>query len=325
MKVSIRNNYERIRSLILGDIDFSVLKSVEHRREKIEHIFERTQEQLNDLSKHIETLGIKVYRPRSFNSGKKLITPYWTSEGHRIPLTPRDSFLVVEDTIYETASWTQEAAFSSMNYRHILREAFIGGANWIPMPMPLHDINEVDGLDTDIPNLDPIIDGPCMYLNNDDIFVAGVGAGNQLGVEWIRRQLPDKKIHMLDSKYFQGHLDCHFNILREGLIATFHPKDHFPDYFANWDFLYVAPIKNESEFLDSKIQDDDAANTVLAVNSLSIDQNTIMMTDYHKDRQNNFIKELERAKIDIDFVKFDFTHFYNHGLTCLTLELHRED
>jgi len=64
---------------------------------------------------------------------------------------------------------------------------------------------------------------------------------------------------------------------------------------------------------------------VLAVNSLSIDQNTIMMTDYHKDRQNNFIKELERAKIDIDFVKFDFTHFYNHGLTCLTLELHRED
>jgi len=325
MKVKVNNSYERLRSIMLGDIDFSVLDSVEHRREKIEHIFYRTKEQLNDLQKHFEDIGIEVFRPECFDHGKQLITPYWESKGHRIPLTPRDCFLVIDDTIYETASWTPEAAFSTWNYRHVLRQAFNDGANWLPMPMPLHKIDEADELDNDIPNLDPIIDGPCLYLNNDNIFVCDKGAGNQRGVEWFKRQHPDKTFHILDSQHFQGHLDCHFNILREGLIATFHPKEHFPEYFANWDFVEVAPITNEHEFIDSKIQDDDAENTTLAVNSLSIDQNTIMMTDAHKKIQHPFIKALEKNKIDIDFVKFDFSHFYNHGLTCLTLELHRED
>jgi len=326
MKVKILNNYEQLHSCMLGDIDFSVLDSITHnRKQKLEYIFEQAHDDLNVYQKQLESYGVSVYRPKSFNSGKPLATPYYETIGHRIPLSPSDSFFIVDNTIIETSCWTAENAFAGMYWRDVTRSAFNDGSQWIPMPMPLHDENEVDPLDADIPNLDPIIDGPCMYLHDDTVLVSTVGASNTQGVKWIQTIFPNKKFIMLDANKFKGHLDAHMNILRPGLIATYHPREDFPDYFKNWDFITVEPASEPNKFIDSKIQDDDTENTVLACNSLSINTDTVLVESSVKHLNNNFLVQLEQYKFNIDFVNFPLQHFFGHGLSCMTIPLYRED
>lgn len=326
MKIRIHNHYEQMHSCMLGDIDFSVLNSVnKNKRDRLQFVFEQTYEDLNNYQKQLESYGIDVFRPRKLDSSKNLITPYYETIGHRIPINVSDSFFVVDNTIIETASWTPEAVFTGMYWRDVTRAAFKNGANWLPMPMPLHNKNEIDPLDNDIPNLDPIIDGPCFYLHNEIVLVSSRGANNQLGIEWIKRQFTDKKFIHLNPKIFIGHLDSHLNILRPGLIVTWHSPDDFPEYFKNWDFIIIEPLHPNGEFIDSRIQDDDHSNTVLMCNSLSINQNTILVETTAKYTNNTFLKELEKHKMNIEFVKYEWEHFFGQGLTCITKPLHRED
>lgn len=326
MKIKIHNHYEKLKSCMLGNVDFSVLSQMdEYKKTKLQVMLERAEVDLDKIQNKLETLGVKIFRPKSLNCDKKLVTPYFDTIGHRIPLNPADNFFVVDNTIIETASWTKEASFTGMYWRDIMRSALAEGNNWLTMPMPLHDVNEIDLMDQDIPNLDPIIDGPCLYIHDDYVFVSMVGASNDLGYEWMKNILPGKKFIEMDPTKFAGHLDCHFNILRPGVVATFHAKEDFPAYFDNWSFIQVDHVTQPTEFIDSRLQDDDQENSVLAVNSLSIDQSTILMTDTSKKLQKNFIQNLEQHNFDIEFVNFEHSHFFGSGLTCITLPLHRED
>ena len=74
--------------------------------------------------------------------------------------------------------------------------------------------------------------------------------------------------------------------------------------------------------IDSRIQDGDFENTVLAVNCLSIDTKTVVMWDHYK-TETAMIKQFEKKNIDIVFVPFTYSHFFNQGVTCLTLDLDR--
>jgi len=326
MKIRIKNNYEQLHSCMLGDVDFSVLGSIsKNKREKLKYILEQTQEDLNNYKTQLESYGVDVYRPKILDCSKPVVTPYYETIGHRIPLTPSDSFFINNNTIIETASWTPENVFIGMYWRDVTRQAFSNGANWLNMPPPLHAKNEIDPMDDEIPNFDPIIDGPCMYLHDDIILLSEQGAANQLGTEWMRRQFKDQTLIELNPKIFKGHLDSHLNILRPGLIVTWHSPDDFPEYFKNWEFIKVEPLHPKSEFIDSKIQDDDYSNTVLLCNSLSVNQDTILVETTAKYNNNTFLKELEKHKMNIEFVKFEWEHFFGNGLTCITLPLHRED
>ena len=74
--------------------------------------------------------------------------------------------------------------------------------------------------------------------------------------------------------------------------------------------------------IDSRIQDFDFGNTVLVVNCLSIDPNTVVMWEHYKS-ETHMIKQFEKHGIEILFVPFTYSHFFNQGVTCLTLDLNR--
>jgi len=326
MRIQLNNHYGRLRSCMVGGLDDRVLDSVEpHKRKKLEHIFAKTNKQLDGLQHKLESMDIEVFRPRCFDNSKKLVTPFFATAGHRVPLAPSDHFFISGNTIVEIASWSRESTFTGMHWRHVMRSGFQQGANWITMPTPLHDITEVDRLDSDIPNIDPIIDAPSFYLHNDHVFVSTVGAGNQLGVEWMKKQFPNKTWVLMDPEKFVGHLDSHFNILRPGLVASHRDKSDFPEYFKDWEFIKVDSVSRPSELLDTRLQDDDQENTVLSVNSLSIDSETILVERTYENNYNNFIPSLKKHGIKIEYVDFEFSHFFGHGLGCICAALHRED
>lgn len=329
--INVKNTYEKLREVIVGDLDRNILDIVNpDHYDKLSFIFDQTIEDLTELHKTLESLGITVHRPKTWDITKNLSTPYYDLKGHKVPFTPRDYFLTFGNTLIETTGWDKGASFSGFYYRDIFLEKFKQGSNWISMPFATHNPVHIQDIDDEVPNYEPMLDAPNLMLHDDTVFVSIHGSNNELGLEWIQRQFPEYNYIRMNKKHFTGHLDAHFNILSPGKILTWHPRDHFPDYFKDWDFIQIDQsvdlVKRAvQKLLDGRIQDDDFANTILSANSLSIDEHTIMMADDYKDIGSDMIREIESRGIEIVWIKYTFGHFFNHGLNCITLDLVRDN
>lgn len=327
--IKVHNTFDPLKEVILGDVDLNVVKlSDKGQQQRIDYIFQKTKEELQNFQEVLESMDIKVHRP-SMIPNEPIHTPYWSMPGTKIPLTPRDLYLVLGDTIVESAMCEQERFFETFYYREIMLDKFKSGAKWFSMPMPRHDYANYNLGDEDVPNQDPIMDAPSCMKYGKDVFVNTRGAGNTLGFQWLQSVFGSKyNFYEVSDPRIIGHLDSQFTILRPGLLLTFHERETLPDYFKDWEVINADPmsdrkISSQQTLVDSRIQDGDFENTVLCVNCLSIDRNTVVMWDHYK-TETKLIKQLKQRQIDIVFVPFTYSHFFNQGVTCLTLELERD-
>jgi len=325
----VHNTFDPLEEIIIGDLDLDAIKLEDPRKQKrIEYIFKKTKEELENFQDILEARNIKVHRPTSIPN-VPIQTPYWSTHGTKIPLTPRDLYLVLGNTIIETAMCEQERFFETYYYRNIMLHKFQQGSKWMAMPVPRHNYKdyEIEMLD-DVPNQDPIMDAPSCLKYGKDVFVNTHGAGNRLGFEWMQSMFGDTyNFHEINQPHIIGHLDTQITLLRPGLLSTYHDRDSLPDYFKDWDIINLDPEKDKlisgsQDMIDSRIQDSDFENTVLVTNCLSIDRNTVVMWEHYKN-EKKMIKEFEKNNIEIVFVPFTYSHFFNQGVTCLTLDLHR--
>lgn len=326
--INCYNTFDKVEEILLGDVDHSVIEFCDaSQQDRLTYIFDKTKQEINDFQKLLEARGIRVHRPNITNN-VEVQTPYWKSSGLKIPLTPRDNVLTLGNNLIETSSWMKERFFDSFYWRDTFLQLLERGARWYSMPMPRHDDESlILDFDDDIPNQDPILDNASLIQYGKDIFVSGGFAHNQLGLTWLQNMFPEYRYHQLDKKVFKGHLDSHLCILRPGLLLTYHSRDNLPSYFDNWDIINVNPdddqaVSNKQILVDDKVQDDDFANTVLAVNALSLDTNTVAMYDFY--RTNSYLmRQFEKHKIEVVFTKLTYSHFFNQGVTCITKELSR--
>ena len=133
--------------------------------------------------------------------------------------------------------------------------------------------------------------------------------------------------HLIDQDNIIGHLDSQMAILRPGLLYTYHTRDMLPSFFKDWEIINFDPTEDKAtsakqELIDTRIQDSDFENTVLGINCLSLDRNTVVMWEHYK-HNKQITSQFEKHGIEIIFVPFTYSHFYNQGVTCLTLELER--
>jgi len=328
--INSHNTFSPLKEMILGDVDINSIKFADPRKQKrIEHIFKKTKIDLDNFQRTLESKDIIVHRPKQIKN-VPIQTPYWSMPGTKIPLTPRDLFLILGDTVIEMAMCEQERFFEPFYYREILLDQFKQGAKWLSMPIPRHDYSKyVAGSDDEIPNQDPIIDAPSCLRYGKDILVNTRGSGNRLGYEWLESFFGGTyTFHEINQQNIIGHLDAHISIIRPGLILSHHSKDRLPQFFKNWDLIKVDPTidkikSNSQDEVDSRVQDFDFANTVLSVNCLGIDENTIVMWDHYKS-ETQLLKSLDDHKIDVVFVPFTYSHFFNQGVNCVTLDLNRQ-
>lgn len=320
----IINQYNPLRECILGAVDLRLIDSINPNpamRRKLEHIFKQTSVDFDNIQRTLESRGIVVHRP-TLIVPDTFRTPYRTIPGGKLPLAPRDFFLLVDEDIVETVNWQPEAQFMSYNYREIMLDYFAKGSYWYSMPMPRHD--PAGDIGEELANIDPIFDAPCAVPHNNMMFISTHGAVNPLGEQWIRRMFSHKNIIGMDPAHFSGHLDSHFAILRDGLVLTHHPREHFPEYFNDWDFINVDPRTNSGQTLvDERLQDDDFDNTVLAVNMLSLDPNTVLLNSHYK-TYDYMLSQLQKHNIETVFVDFEYMNFFNNGITCIILDTVRD-
>lgn len=328
--IKCNDTFTKLHEVILGQVgygsDFENMYDIDI---DVRGVMDRTHDELNVIQSVFESRGIKVRRPiviMSENNELKLEpiniemdTPYFSSSV-RIPLTPRDNFAIMNDTILETSSWQQVRMFDSFAYRDIFMEYFDQGAKWISMPLNR-------GIDIPSPeefiDIDPQYDAACMLKYGKDIFTTKEGACNKRGLDWMIRMFPEYTFHIVEN--ISGHIDTHLTILRPGLLMTHLNRRELPDYFKKWDILNVDPREEpkHAPLIDPTIQDEDFDNSVLAVNSLSLDENTIMMYSHYAG-STHLRRQFDKHKIEPIFVDLTHSHFFNQGLTCLTLDVCRD-
>lgn len=322
MTVNIVNTYSPLKRVILGDVNYDILPSIpEQFQAKIKHIIKQTIEDFNSIHNTLTNLGVEVIRPsNTLQYNNEIKTPTWSELGSRFPMSPRDIFLIIDNIIIEMTVMSRFRYFEHWAYKDIMVEEFRNGAQWFSMPSPaLYDNRK---------NAEPLLEAAAIIQHDKNLFVSNTATANRLGVDWLRRVVDNVyTIHEFGPK-FNGHLDAHFNIIRPGLLATYHSKDEFPEFFKNWEFINIdttidTTISKQQEFIHDNLQDDDHDNTVLTMNFLSIDENRILMYDHHKNN-GQLLDQLNKHNIEVIFVPFRHCHFFNQGITCITLELNRD-
>lgn len=329
--VKVNNTYSQLKEVILGKVSYDFIKHLPaSKQRKVEYILKQTEEDLEEIQSILEKENIKVLRPETkLEYDREIKTPLWSEIGLRYPLAPRDIFLVIGDTIIETASVSRYRYFEHWAYKDLMIDYFKKGAKWISMPAPLLGDQTYD-IDEEIytTNYEPLLEAAGVIQHDADILVSTCVTSNSLGIQWLKNTLGNNyRYHELNNK-FPGHLDAHICIVRPGLIATYHKKEDFPDYFKDWEFMDLfstldVDISKSQEFIHDNLQDDDHLNTNLICNLLSINEHKLLLYDHHKENKK-LLDTFERYDIEPVFIPFKYCHFFNQGITCITLETIRE-
>ena len=62
--INVHNTFDPLKEIIIGDVDLDAIKLEDPRQQKrIEYIFQKTKEELNNFQSVLQSRGITVHRP----------------------------------------------------------------------------------------------------------------------------------------------------------------------------------------------------------------------------------------------------------------------
>ena len=112
----VYDEFTKLQKVIVGDLDVNTtLLCDKDVRSFVYDVFQQTKEDLNALQKIYERHNIEVYRPNIYNlkNSKNTKTEYYPVIK---PLAVRDNFIVLGDTLLETASFKHMSHFEYLYY-----------------------------------------------------------------------------------------------------------------------------------------------------------------------------------------------------------------
>jgi N-dimethylarginine dimethylaminohydrolase len=282
-------------------------------------MLEETAEDLDILATELEKLDVTVRRPDVVDHARVFRSPDWESDGF-FNYCPRDSMLVVGDTIIETPMVLRSRQYENFAYRSLLKEYLINGARWISAPRPrLLDAQyrKRDGFRIAIDESEPLFDAANVLRCGRDLLYLVSDSGNHLGSHWLRQTLgSDYRVHPLDRLRNTIHIDTTIVIPRPGLAfvpAPYVSRENLPAILRGWDVVYVDDVS-------------DHAATATALSSKWVGLNFFMVNpslaivDKH---QESLIKELERRAISTLPLELRHARALGGGFHCVTLDVRR--
>jgi len=339
-KINCHTEWGDLKEIILGRAEFAHIPTIKKHDmhcvdyanyEKTDNlpsgyydskIIEETIEDLNVFQTQLENLGIIVYRPEIKNCADTFSTPNWTSDGYYL-YCPRDSVLIIGDTIIETPMPLRSRYFETFAYRSLFQKYFDAGSNWISAPKPQLDNKLYDRTDLSKPtltNYEIAFDAANVIKCGKDIFYLVSNSGNILGAKWLQRFLGEKyKVHLLENIYAFIHVDTTILPLAPGKVLL-NPKrineNNLPSYFKNWEKIWsVDPIETPYE------EHWAAASPWIGMNVLSLSETLVAV----EERQTPLIKQLESSGFDVLPIRLRHCRTLSGGPHCVTLDTIRND
>jgi glycine amidinotransferase len=340
IKPYIKNEWGKLKQIIVGRPEFAQIPSV---RDKSLHtidyanysdeefanipygrypkeIVDETIEDLNNLSKTLEDLGVEVFRPELVDWSEKYSTDNWEVDGY-YGYCPRDSMLVIEDKVIATPMALRQRQNETRAFKHLFDESC-----WVDFPKPklldsIYDRSLLPG--PTLGNEEPVFDAANLLKCNNDIIYLVSNTGNLAGAEYLQKWLDENmkekyKVHPIEDVYAFIHIDTTFVLIREGLVLV-NPKrvnsTNLPKIFEKWDVIY-SPEMVETNCLEHWAE----ASPWLGMNTLSYDENTMIV----EERQIPLMKELKKYGVDSIPVKMRHARTFSGGPHCVTLDTNRE-
>jgi len=297
-------------------------------RHQLQQILAETEEDLNNLSKTIETYGARVHRPNLIT--KDVFQQLQTEGGTPLPpLTPRDWQITLGQKLLRVLPMNELDDICAEYQDQIISPH---GATFDP---------------------DCILNGAsasCIVRVGRDIFFDNSDYLKPEQTRWIVDNClgPEYRIH---EAITDGHGDAVFAILKPGVILSskhdmhLHLKDDFPGWevLKIWDssiwaamevgkFKYEAdpeawyvqgqtPTPEFTQFVDTYLNKwtGFVAETVFDVNCLVLDESNVIFSAYNKE----VFAFCERHKINPIISELRHSYFWDGGISCCTQDLTR--
>ena len=295
-------------------------------------IIRKSIEELNFLEKVLNDYGVTTFRSEqnyNIHNGETITTP---------PLAIRDIYTVYGNSLFKgnlAFKWSKDVsdccnnAFDKSNFDNI-------------HSLPTNNIFYKGDFATFDPNINlprPLYHPSLSLKCGHDIIISkrlnkeGNNAGQLEYMNWIRSVNPKARFHVVDTI---GHIDACIFLVRPGLMLTSLSKDKLPNFFSKWDKIYVEPVSSQlfhkrNKYRHKKFHpvisqifynfmETCTEETYFNINSLSINENTVLFTGTHK----NLFSNLEKKGVECVPISMKATTFWDTGVHCATNELERQ-
>lgn len=337
----IWTNWDPLKEVIVGNC----VGGAAHN--KLARILQETKEDLDTLAGYLTKLGIRVHRPNASHLPVDIDLGRFKINNPTSPIVPRDQYLMYGNTIYQTYTSMPDRYLDSTSYNHIFKEFFDKGYNWLSMPPPILDTLVdrwwANGEEIYHKQLrDQILwHTATMFKCGDKLITNTQGPGNNAGLEWMKRNLPQGTVIDAGKTHQQGfgHIDHGWFMTNDNLVFCVN-KDWVPeplrnkelvelqDHFEKFDDVKFitdyssAGGKFSDAWLDKWLTEwkGYAQEVFFDSNVLVIDSQNVLFSN----TQPGIFKIMERYGINCHVVPQRHGLFWEAGVHCLTLDLVRD-
>lgn len=298
MKISSHNEWDPLKSIIVGDASYAnwpmhcpdYLKTQEVTFWKEtpipkgpvkQYIIDEAQEDLQNLSNFLESVGVKVYRPTKQN--------FQDNDGF-YNYCPRDRLLIIGSDVIDTPM-----TFACRNM----------------------EISSYDFLNTEYIQAQGKFDAANICRLNDDLLYLISTSGDYEGFKWLTDYYSGTK-KVYDVSFYGGfHIDSTIVPVREGLVVLNGKRvtiDTVPEPMKNWDKIWINDMEHKN-FIDYPV-----ASNWIGLNFLTVDPKSVVCDP----RQENLRRELDRYGVDSHGIDLRHSRTLGGGHHCATLDLVRD-
>lgn len=337
MKVSTKNEYGQLKSVILGrpenanwptgDLFFDRMMSLSTYKEKIkrgpipEDIIQEAREDLWHMKDLLEDHGVKVWRPE-IQDYKRTDLHYEHVTTGMHSYSARDLILTVGDMAIEcpTPYVSRYKEFDAFDV--IKQEAIRDGCRWIAAPRARMEPAEcvVKGAPAKVQLTEryPIFDAANILKFDDKLLYMKTSTSNLLGAKWLQSVVgPDFEVIVWDKVYAHAHIDSTLMPLKKDLIlingARVNTADRLPKFLRSYRKIWV------NDMYERSFHQFPYASKWIGMNVLPINQDTLMMDP----RQKELIKQIGN-EMKIVPVELRHSRTLGGGHHCVTCDLERE-
>jgi scyllo-inosamine-4-phosphate amidinotransferase 1 len=250
-------------------------------------IVEKTNEELDILSDTLYNLGVEVWRPESID--------FVTRDG-MYNYCPRDRLLIADDIVVDPCMMypCREMEIEELN--------FICEAANKTLRMPRDQ-----GMILDAANI--------CRLGNDWLYLRSP-SGNELALNWLREQFPNKNIEVCD--FYSGvHIDSTIVPLQEGLVLLNGSRvneQNLPNCLKSWERIYVNHME-ERDFYQYPF-----ASKWIGMNCLVVRPGLVIVDQM----QTLLIDLLTQRGIEVIPLEITHSRTLGGGFHCVTLDILRQ-
>lgn len=304
MKISSHNEWDRLRSIIVGSAlhanwpsDDPVFSKESEKTSWKETpvpsgpvpqwIIDETEEDLEGLVDILRKAGVSVLRPDPID---------FVEEKGMYNYCPRDRLLVAGSTVVDCAMM-----YPCRDMEILALDVAVGSARDI-FTMPRDQ-----GMILDAANI--------CRLNDTWLYLESY-SGNMAAHRWLQERFPNINIEV--CRFYQGvHIDSTIVPLREGLVmlnASRVTQDSLPKCLESWEKIWVSDVVAQPFYQYPY------ASKWIAMNTLSIDPDTVIVDAAQKE----IITILESKGMTVIPHTLRHSRTLGGGFHCVTLDLWRE-